>query len=251
MKKEKRVCEDKPVSWQTTYCSFIILLVSFFVMLCSYAQYKRGRFLEIQKSFREAVSDIPAGLTFFNKGEGISAPAPEVSSNLHGRIAAPIQNFLKGKGLEDKVFLKSKRAFVCLTLLDDVLFRKATTDLSSEAKDILKDFALTLGNFSQPIKIEGHTDDQPVQSGTRWSLSAMKAISVMKYLRDECGISQERLSATGFSAYRPFVPNNTDEERLRNRRVDIIIPVVKEFFNSRGGINKEAPPSFKIWDLSG
>ena len=251
MKKVKRVSEDRPVSWQTTYCSFIILLVSFFVMLCSYSQYKRGKFLEIQKSFREAVSDISTGVTFFDKGEGTAFLSPDVPDNLHGRIAAPIQLFLKGKGLEDRVFLKSTKAFVCLTLLDGVLFSNAKIDLSDEAKGILKNLASTLGEFSQPIKIEGHTDDQPVQSGTCWTVSAMKAISVMKYLRDDCGISRERLSAAGFSEYRPFVPNNTDEERLRNRRVDIILPVVQELFNTRGGIKQEAPPSFTVWDLSG
>jgi len=40
-------------------------------------------------------------------------------------------------------------------------------------------------------------------------------------------------------------------KKKRNSRVEIIIPVVQDFFNKKGGITEKAPPSFKIWDLSG
>jgi len=71
----------------------------------------------------------------------------------------------------------------------------------------------------------------------------------MTYLRDACAIPQQRLSAVGCSAYRPFVPNLSLEERRRNRRIELMIPIDAEVFTKRGGITRDPPPSFKLWDL--
>ena len=108
--------------------------------------------------------------------------------------------------------------------------------------------------ISLPVRIEGHTDDREAKSygyDSNWELSAVRAINVLKFLKDEGNIPQERLSATGFSQYRPFVPNKGDEERRRNRRVEIIIPIVQEFFKGGESIIRETPASFKTWDLTG
>ena len=58
----------------------------------------------------------------------------------------------------------------------------------------------------------------------------MRAINVMRFLRKEGLIPAERITVTGFSQVRPFLTNKTDAERKRNRRVEIIIPTVEEFF---------------------
>lgn len=248
----KRLSEEKPISWQIPYCSFIIIVVCLFVMLSSYATHKRGKIIEIRRSFQNALSEMQFGL-LFSKMRKEDTRQSGTLMYMQERIAVPIQKYFKGKGLEHDVFLKSTKDFVSLTILDAVLFKEGTIDLSDQAKQNLKDFTKILNNFNVPIIIEGHTDDQTVKNSkftSNWQFSALKAIAVMNYFERECGISLERLTAYGFAQYRPFVPNTTDEERRRNRRIEILIPFDKEIIEQKGGLIKETPPSFKIWNLS-
>ena len=198
--------------------------------------------------------NIFTGGVLFEEGEGIVAPSPDMYGQTVIKIATPIHQFLKGKGLEEKVNLKSTNKYVSLTLLDSVLFEEGSADISEEAKPILRNLARILSKFPMPARVEGHTDDSPADShryNSNWELSSMRAINVMNFLKNEGNIPPDRVSATGFSQYRPFVPNKKDEEKRRNRRVDIIIPIVKEFFESGDSIIRETPASFKTWDLTG
>ena len=74
--------------------------------------------------------------------------------------------------------------------------------------------------------IEGYTDDVPMASGvydTNWELSTARAVSVVRYLVEEENIDPNRLSAVGYGEYRPIVPNDSVENRAKNRRVNILI----------------------------
>lgn len=254
MLKTRKIQEDKPINWQIAYCSLIILIVSLFVMMCSFATYTRGRMIEIQKSFRAALSAMSLS-TLFSEGLQSEIRQSDTDAFMQERIIVPLQKFLKGKGFADEVFLKSSQDMVNLTLLDSVLFIPGSAQLSPRAQSLLKDLASLLHDFSMPIRIEGHTDDQPPgtseTAADNWKISALKANTVMNFLKNRCDIPQQRLSATGFAGFRPFVPNTSADERRRNRRVELLIPVDEDFYNVRGGIIKESPPSFKIWDLRG
>ena len=88
------------------------------------------------------------------------------------------------------------------------------------------------------IRIEGHTDNLPINTGkfpSNWELSALRATSVMHLLQEEAGISPERLSVIGYGEYRPLVPNIDAASQARNRRVDVVILKKKyESFEPRG-----------------
>jgi len=253
MARVKKIQEEAPSDWQTIFCSLAIILVAFFVMLSSYATLEKGKIVEVSRSFKGAL-DILEGGVLFEKGEGIVVPSPDKYSRLLEKVAAPIYEILKGRGLEEKIKLKSTNEFVSLTMLDSVLFTSGSADLADTAKTILLNIAGILAGLNVPVRVEGHTDDRSDATGTfrsNWDLSAMRAVNVMRFLQEQGGIDQKRLSAAGYAQYRPFLPNRTDEERTRNRRVEIIIPITEEFFDTSDTIKREAPPSFKLWDLSG
>jgi len=71
------------------------------------------------------------------------------------------------------------------------------------------------------IRIEGHTDNRGAESMNR-DLSQRRADSVRNYLVDR-GVSPERLAATGFGESQPIAPNDTEEGRANNRRVEFNI----------------------------
>jgi chemotaxis protein MotB len=76
------------------------------------------------------------------------------------------------------------------------------------------------------IRVEGNTDNVPIHTAqypTNWELSAARAIGVARYLVEHDGLDPYRVSAAGYGEFRPRVPNDTDDHRQQNRRVDIVL----------------------------
>jgi flagellar motor protein MotB len=77
--------------------------------------------------------------------------------------------------------------------------------------------------------VEGHTDDLPVGRSLKslyfsnWELSAARAAAVVRYLQYGQGIDPARLEVAGLGGYRPLEPNDTPQDRQRNRRVEIVL----------------------------
>lgn len=129
------------------------------------------------------------------------------------------------KKLDNKIEITATTEGVVMRFKDGVIFEPGGVELKDEAKKILDTLKDTLDE-KQNIRIEGHTDDIPTSGSlykTNWELSTTRAISVMNYLVENKYITPQRCSVEGFSEYRPLVENNSDENRAKNRRVDIIL----------------------------
>ncbi len=73
------------------------------------------------------------------------------------------------------------------------------------------------------IRVDGHTDIQPIRSSrfrSNWDLSASRAIAVVRYMIEQ-GVSPERLAAAGFGEFQPLDPAETPEAFSRNRRIEL------------------------------
>lgn len=111
----------------------------------------------------------------------------------------------------------------------DLLFAPGSADLTpaglaridGAAERLRRDYA------GHRIRVEGHTDTQPIGPGlrdrfaTNWELSTARATTVVRYLQDVHGVDASRIEAVGMGAYAPVASNNTEEGRQRNRRVRI------------------------------
>ncbi len=106
------------------------------------------------------------------------------------------------------------------------LFEPNSTDIPQELYPVIQIIAEVLTGTSRLISVEGHTDDQTVVGNTfydNWDLSALRATSMLRLLRDEFKIDAKRMTASGYGPYRPIADNKTEEGRSQNRRVDIIM----------------------------
>ena len=111
-------------------------------------------------------------------------------------------------------------------LLDQVLFASGKADLNARAKSVLNRVAKVLNEFpSQPVGVEGHTDNQPIKH-SGWEsnqvLSMARAKTVMNYLITQ-GVDRNRLTPVGYGEDKPIALNDTAAGRQKNRRVEIII----------------------------
>lgn len=114
--------------------------------------------------------------------------------------------------------------------VDKILFDSGQVDINEQGKTLLLVIADSIrGHDNQDVVVEGHTDDVPLSAGLRkrfpsnWELSTARAAAVARFLQEEGAIKPERLSARGYSYYRPVASNDTEEGRRQNRRIEIIL----------------------------
>jgi len=122
--------------------------------------------------------------------------------------------------------------------IDKILFDSGSVDINSGGKELLMIMAGSLKDAKdQDIVVEGHTDNVPLSSELRkrfpsnWELSTARAAAVARFFQQEVGIRPARLSARGYSFYRPIAPNKTAEGRRQNRRIEIILGPYKRTKN--------------------
>lgn len=105
------------------------------------------------------------------------------------------------------------------------LFPVNGADLTSEGVGVIRGISkglLEALDSTDVIMVSGFTDDTPVKSSTytNWNLSTERAVNVVKTLIKE-GFPPERLFAAGFGEHQPKYPNDSEEHRRLNRRVEI------------------------------
>jgi chemotaxis protein MotB len=112
-------------------------------------------------------------------------------------------------------------------MLDQVLFDSGKAELRSGAYPVLDKVAQVLLEVStQPLGVEGHTDNQPIKhSGwaSNAALSMARAKAVADYLAAHHGIPAGRLIVKGYGQTRPIASNDTASGRQQNRRVEIVV----------------------------
>ncbi len=108
---------------------------------------------------------------------------------------------------------------------DEVLFASGSSKIQPNGEGALAAIAPVIARFGNEILIAGHTDDRPLNRGgyTNWNLSTDRAVAVVQYFARTFAIAPERLGAEGFAEFRPRVPNDSNDNRAKNRRVEMLI----------------------------
>ena len=118
-------------------------------------------------------------------------------------------------------------------------FGSGRAELKSDFLPILKLIADVLNQRDGHFIIAGHTDDIPIQTRrfrSNWDLSAARAASVVHFFIQEGNIDPERMEVRALSDNEPIVPNDSWENRAKNRRVEISV-----LHGNRHSIEGESP----------
>ncbi|WP_255763377.1 OmpA family protein [Fulvivirga maritima] len=109
-----------------------------------------------------------------------------------------------------------------IALRQDFKFGFNESNLNNDAKQYLDELvSLLKAHPNTYLEVIGHTDDIGSESANE-KIALQRASVVIDYLISK-GISQERLKATGKGDKDPLVPNTSDENRAKNRRVEFVI----------------------------
>lgn len=234
MRKKKKVESSPSSDWLATYGDLVTLLLCFFVLLFSFSEIDAQKFQAIIQSFQ-------GSLGVFNGGELIEETPEKNIENQEKKndVLKEIEDFIKLKlYIEDyanekglSTFLKAEitEEGLLIRVLDNVFFDPGKADIKPKAKEVILYIgeALKKAEFiNKNIRIEGHTDNDPINTPkfpSNWELSVLRATNVLRLLEEEKNIESHRLSASGYGPTRPIAPNDSAENKAKNRRVDIVI----------------------------
>ncbi|HEY8490792.1 MAG TPA: OmpA family protein [Dehalococcoidia bacterium] len=228
-KQGPKVVKDNAERWLLTYADLITLLLAFFVVLYSASTQDLKKFEALAQSLRQAFNSgvvVPTGSdSVLDGGVGLNDLGFPQAQDL-AAISTELAGFAAQHGLEDKIAVRAEPGSITISLTDNLLFAPASADLSPGSELVLREVAGIVRGLPNQVRVEGHTDNVPLNTGeyaSNWELSMARATAVLRYLVDVEGISPTRLYGAGYGEFRPIADNDTPEGRAQNRRADIVI----------------------------
>jgi len=210
--------------WLLTYADLITLLLAFFVVMYSMSQIDNKKFGKVS----DALNTILKG------GSSVLRYQQEPQKNGHGllklgnlrMVQQKIEDKFKQLGKVEVLETEITERGLVVHILESTLFDQGSAEIKPQAMEVLDLIAEQLQDRPNHIRVEGHTDDTPINTvvyPSNWELSSARATAVVRYYSENHSIPAGRISALGYGMYRPVAPNNSIENRARNRRVDVVI----------------------------
>ncbi|RMH51171.1 MAG: flagellar motor protein [Zetaproteobacteria bacterium] len=232
------------------FLELMMQMLAFFIMLVSMAVIVDEKRLAALGSLAGTFSPLPRGMNV-NKGEGPGIPVKEIikGQTAPKRTAKALTNIareLGGKGAVHVLPLDKRRVMVRFP--EHIAFAPGQVELSPKVLPFIDKLAK---EFQRPeiisIRIEGHTDDTPVNTDlypSNWELSAARAMNVFLRLADK-GVPRGLMVVAGMGDQHPIAGHPE-----LDRRVDIILtfrPVTDK--EAEGAITHKTPDAQTASDM--
>lgn len=259
MRRHKHEDHVNHEAWAIPYADLMTLLLAFFVVMYAVSVVNEGKFRVMSESLIEAFNGSshviaplpPTQVRPHNVTPSIAKPAgtagsivpiampipPQArarDSDKHSKASAPhnlgeiehqVRKALQPLIDRKLVIVRQTPDWLEIEIRTDILFPSGVAQLSESADQVLQDLADVLARFHNPLRVEGFTDDVPINTPlypSNWELSAARAARVAR-LFSTGGIAPERLGIIGWGEIRPIGDNTTAEGRNQNRRVLVVV----------------------------
>ncbi|PJA12439.1 MAG: hypothetical protein COX65_08565 [Elusimicrobia bacterium CG_4_10_14_0_2_um_filter_56_8] len=173
-------------------------------------------------SFQMKKSDYENAIATLQKELGVKAAAKKLEEM---KATKQVEEDLKKEIEEGSLGLEVTTSRIKLTFSSPILFDSGSAGLKDSALKVLDPVAASLMKMKNQVVVEGHTDSARMlghKFASNRELSIMRAFSVINYLVKK-GVRPERITAFGYGEFRPAAPNDSDENRLKNHKIEMII----------------------------
>jgi chemotaxis protein MotB len=254
-RKQKHEDHVNHEAWAIPYGDLVTLLFALFTVMYAMSSVNEGKFRVLSDAMIAAFNGAPKSMRPVNMGEpepgkggekpliGITptalirvkgmedAPGPTPIPTLAGvpgsliRMEREVQDAMRALIDAKLITVHRENMWLEIEINTDILFPSGSGGFSTSAEPVLDKLAEVLKPFPNPIRVEGHTDDRPIHTGTfpsNWELSAARAASVVHQFTKQ-GIDPLRLEIVGFGEFHPRQPNSSAEGRNANRRVAVLV----------------------------
>lgn len=230
-KNKKGINKD---AWLNTFADMITLILIFFILLFSMSTLDAAKYKQLVEIFNPAAVYETTGTA--TESDGSTSPNEDISveeivdlEDLYQYLS----QYTKENGLDDAVSIEKYEKAVSIKFMSSIFFEPDSSRIKPGGQQVLSDIGQAFKAVEPTIKsirIDGHTAqaDSPVDDR---DLSSSRANEVLRFLQNGYITDPAKLLSVGFGQYRPIAPNDTEENRAKNRRVEIIISETEDFFS--------------------
>lgn len=240
--------------WLISYADFITLLFAFFVVMYSISTLNEGKYRVLADSLvgifnapERSTEQIPIGDNPVRSDVKL-IPAElvsEINPDPLLTIARSMRETFGDLIGNELLNISGNETWLEIELNSSLLFSSGDAIPNENAFSLIEKVALILAPYTNPIRVEGFTDNQPINTArypTNWELSAARAASVVRMLASH-GVDPARLAAVGYGEYRPVADNSSARGRARNRRVVLAIARDAQTYREPAGLPTAQPAS--------
>lgn len=237
---QRKPPEDPPESeglpgWMATFADMVTLLLCFFVLLLSFAEQSEEKYRDALGSLKGAfgvkqIRAVSDDMAQFNTSKTVSELTAKISHDerLLLGVIMRIKSLIEDEDvkLKEGIGVTADRDGVIFSASSSSMFKSGSADLSEDADRILDKVIRVLKDYKLNLVVRGHTDDRPISTPkfpSNWELSSARAAVALDYIVNKGGIEISRAKAVGYADTRPAAPNDTQENRKKNQRVEFYL----------------------------
>lgn len=241
-------------SWLLPYADMLTLLLALFIVLYASSEIDEQKFFDLRNVFHEHLASGGSTGIIADEGQGMNQSPDEGDSVGHGeehidendsneeeaaehfseiqrreflQMQKQINAYISAHELEEQLSIQLTDEGLLLTIVNDVLFDSGSAEVKEDSYDTAQELARLL--YTDPphqIVISGHTDNVPIKNSayeSNWELSVERALNFMNLVLENNDLDPSLFSVKGFGETKPLYPNDTPENRAKNRRVEVLI----------------------------
>jgi chemotaxis protein MotB len=267
-------------AWVMTFADLMTLLMCFYVLMLSFSEMDVAKFKELAGSMKDAfgvqseieVKTLPRGTSIIAREFSPGRPDPTpmdtirqftINSNMNTldvgtserlqeleqresmvrTLAEQLRQELAKEIAEGKLLVREEELNVVIQILEQDSFPSGRAEIQPDFLPALTAIGDVITRLPNAVTVAGHTDNVPISSGrfrSNWDLSAARAASVAHELLAN-GIDPQRILVSGHADTQPRAPNDTPENRARNRRIDITLLPMQERHESWAEVGAATP----------
>ncbi len=247
-RKKKSSGGEGGANWMDTYGDMVTLLLTFFVLLYASSSFDEGKWQYILQAFT-STGEIANPVV----GEENPSDDEEPGYNIEEMLADGelpktfdqlyqyLANYVEDNKLSDSIEVEKGSTNIYLKFRNSIFFGGDSDVLLPTGVKVLNEIGSGIKAVDDKImavKVLGHTAESPSSTMDETILSSGRAVNVLIYLRDHDIVVQEKLMSVGMGSNRPIAPNDTEENRAKNRRVEIVIIRNDADFSNQEVINE-------------
>lgn len=251
--------DDEPEegeSWLAIYGDMMSILMIFFVLMFAMSSIDKGKF----KTAMESISQALGGNYQYQIPPADMAPQTpnaikQLQQNIQGdeeallAVRAQLKKLISRSGMGQNFAVKNEPKGLVLIGQDVAMFDSGKAQVKPSVRGFLQKVGGLLSGSNRKVVVEGHTDNVPIntpQFPSNWELSVMRAANVVRFLIKSAHLDPKRISAAGYSYFRPRHPFDSPDN-AKNRRIEIVIlrKVDKTLMRRIYRIQTSGPPTGK------
>ena len=217
--------------WIVSYADFVTLLFAFFVVMFATANSDKGKVRAVSEAIKSALDQSESSKVQEVIREAFTAAEkqpPEAKKTL-GELVPTLtllQKQLRDEIGRGEVALRMEPRGLTISFKQAALFDSGEASLKGSSFSAMGKVANAMLEIPNQVRLEGHTDNVPIHTGhfqNNWELSSARSIAVLQVMTEKFNVPVRRLAVSGYADIAPVATNDTEEGRMKNRRVDIVI----------------------------